>query len=262
MLQCENVASSNVANCQSERNKMNKSKNLPAVVEPAVPEVMPPLDAIEEPDYTKPSERIAFHVGMAQHHGRAAIAHLILAGWELACQKQTIGYGGWNDWCEKNLQIVRITADRYIQFYQATVGAARNLSATPLAKKPTQKELSAATVGMEQKSATRAMIDIGVIKRSEKWGGANRGQGRKAKGEEGGVEAEVAAEKAASEASIRAELSAEEGRDLVKKLAGWALGADDGFGALSDGELARVVKTLKQVLARAEEIQSAREDAR
>ena len=44
--------------------------------------------------------------------------------------------------------------------------------------------------------------------------------------------------------------------------AGWALGADDGFGALSDGELARVVKTLKQVLARAEEIQSAREDAR
>lgn len=179
---------------------MNKSKkNLPAVVEPAVPEVLPPLDAIEEPDYTKPSERIAFHVGMAQHHGRAAIAHLILAGWELACQKQTIGYGGWVSWCEKNLQITRFTADRYIQFYQATVGVARNLSATLLAKKPTQKELSAATVGMEQKSATRAMIDIGVIKRSEKWGGKRDGAGCKAKAEDVAAELEAVAQ---SEAAV------------------------------------------------------------
>lgn len=173
---------------------MNKSKNLPAKVEPAVPEVLPPLDAIEEPDYTKPSERIAFHVGMAQHHGRAAIAHLILAGWELACQKQMIGYGGWNDWCEKNLQITRFTADRYIQFYHKTVGAMRTAAEIPISKKPTVTELSAATVGMEDKSATRAMIDLGIVKRiknedGNSWGGPGRNQGRKAKGEKGGVEA-------------------------------------------------------------------------
>ena len=75
------------------------------------------------------------------------------------------------------------------------------------------------------------------------------------------AEAEAAAETASS-AAVRAELSAEEGRDLVAKLAGWALGADDGFGALPDGELTRAVKTLKQVLERAEEIKSAREGAR
>lgn len=167
------------------------TKNLPAVTKPEVitPEVVAPLDNIDEPDYNTPGERIRYHVGMAQHHGRLALAHLILAGWELSKQKQAIGYGGWVEWCDKNLQISRHTADRYIQFYQKTVGEARNAAAIPLAKKPTIKELSAATVGMEQKSATRAMIDLGVIKRPKDWGGEREGAGRKSKGD-----AEVAAE--------------------------------------------------------------------
>ena len=169
---------------------MKKSKkNLPAPVAPAEPEVLPPLGDIEEPEYNTPGERINYHVGMAQHHGRQALAHLILAGWELAKQKQAIGYGGWVEWCDKNLQISRFTADRYIQFYVKTVGEARNAAAIPVAKKPTQKELSAATVGMEDKSATRAMIDLGIIKRDPNHGGKREGAGRKPKGD-----AEVAAE--------------------------------------------------------------------
>ncbi len=167
------------------------TKNLPAVTKPEVitPEVVASLDNIDEPDYTLPGERISYYIGMAQHNGRQALAHLILAGWELSKQKQAIGYGGWVEWCDKNLQISRFTADRYIQFYQKTVGEARNAAEIPLAKKPTLKELSAATVGMEQKSATRAMIDLDIIKRNPNQGGKREGAGRKPKGD-----AEVAAE--------------------------------------------------------------------
>lgn len=157
---------------------MKKSKtNLPATVAPIAPEVLPPLGDIEEPDYNTPGERINYHVGMAQHHGRQALAHLILAGWELSKQKQTIGYGGWVEWCENNLSISRHTADRYIMFFQKTVGEARNAAEIPLAKRPTAKELSAATVGLEQKSATRAMIDLDIIKRPAGWGGKRAGAG-------------------------------------------------------------------------------------
>lgn len=163
-------------------------KNLPATVAPIKPEVLPPLGDIEEPKCNTPGERINYHVGMAQHHGRQALAHLILAGWELAKQKQAIGYGGWVKWCDKNLQISKDTADRYIQFFTRTVGAMRTAAEKPISKKPTVTELSAATVGMEDKSATRAMIDLGIVKRiknedGNSWGGAGRGQGRKPKGD-------------------------------------------------------------------------------
>lgn len=172
-----------------------REKNIPVHI---TPEVMPPLGDIEEPKCNTPGERINYHVGMAQHHGRQALAHLILAGWELAKQKQAIGYGGWNEWCDKNLQISKATADRYVQFFHKTVGEARKAAEKPVAKKPTLKELAAATVGMEQKSATRAMIDLGVIKRiknedGNSWGGAGRGQGRKPKGEAATAEEEVVA---------------------------------------------------------------------
>lgn len=169
-----------------------KIENPPAPVEAEI--VAPPMGEIEEPEGSTPGERINYHVGMAQHHGRQALAHLIMAGWELARQKAAIGYGGWQDWCGANLQITKATADRYIGFFHKTVGEARNAAEIPVAKKPTLQELAVATVGMEDKSATRAMIDLGIIKRfknsnGNSWGGANRGQGRKAKGA-----AEVAAE--------------------------------------------------------------------
>lgn len=221
------------------------------------PVVVEPLPVFEVCESSDAAERVRFHVAQAREHGRCAVAHIIEAGRELAIQKQLLGYGQWNAWCDKNLGIARCTADRYIEVFQRTVGEQRIAQGVAFNKKILKKELEAATVGMEEKTVRQAMIEIGVIKPNSDHGGAREGAGRKPKGD-----AEVAAEKAASEASIRAELSAEEGRDLVQKLAGWALGADDGFGALSDGELARVVKTLKQVLARAEEIQSAREDAR
>ncbi len=186
---------------------MKKSKKyLPAPVAPIAPEGLPPLGDINEPDYNTPGERINYHVGMAQHHGRQALAHLILAGWELAKQKQAIGYGGWVEWCDKNLQISRFTADRYIQFFTRTVGVMRTAAEIPISKKPTVTELSAATVGMEDKSATRAMIDLGIVKRiknedGNSWGGPGRGQGRKPKGEASGKAEMVELDKVAETAS-------------------------------------------------------------
>ena len=155
-----------------------------AEAQPVEPEVLHPLGKIEEPDYTKPAERISFHIGMGQHHGRMALAHLILAGWELAQQKNVLGYGGWKDWCKKELAMSQDTADRYVAFFKKTVGVARVARQIPLADRVTNKELDVATVGMEGKSATRAMVDLGIIKRDpkKKWGGPDRGQGRKPKG--------------------------------------------------------------------------------
>ena len=137
---------------------------------PVEPEVMPPLGKIEEPDYTRPAECINFHLGMAQHHGRVAIAHLIVAGQELAKQKQVLGYGGWNEFC-KELSINRITADRYVKFFYKVI-VERRVAGIPFDKRVTNKELAEATVGMEGKSATRAMIDLGIIKRNPNHGGS------------------------------------------------------------------------------------------
>lgn len=140
-------------------------------VEPTL--VVAPLGKIEEPAYTKPSERINYHISMGQHHGRLALAHLMKAGWELLQQKNVLGYGGWTAWCKEELQVSQKTADRYITFFSLTVGKVRAKHQIPLANRVTNKELDTATVGMDGKSATRAMVDLGIIKHKD-WGGDRR----------------------------------------------------------------------------------------
>ena len=236
---------------------MRIKKNLPVLATsdvastpaPIEPEVLPSLGDIEEPDYTKPQERIAFHLGMAQHHGRQALAHLILAGWELALQIQSIGYGGWNAWCKSNLNVCKLTADRYITVYSKLLGVRRYALAIPLTKKPTKKELSEATVGMEQKSVSRAMIDLGIIKRiknenGNSWGGPDRNQGRKPK-----VEAEeVAAElEAVTQSETVLWASAKGSLDNLVKLDA----ERDVMHRLSDEHLATVVSILGDLAKKA-----------
>lgn len=215
---------------------------------------MPAL-ALEHPTCTTTAEAVRFDLAMAKQHGTMSLAYLARAGWRLACEKESVGHGAWLNVC-KEMGISADTAGRYIKFYYGTVGEHMRAqgAAHRLVENLTDAMIEEATAGLESKTATGAMIELGIVKRPAGWGGARENAGRKSKDD-----AEVSAEKAVSEAAVRAELSAEEGRDLVAKLAGWALGADDGFGTLPDGELARAVKTLKQVLARAEEIKAARE---
>lgn len=166
-----------IAKKVSRRDAETQRENTTEVVvaKPVEPEVLPPLGDIEEPDYTRPAECINFHLGMAQHHGRVAIAHLIVAGQELAKQKQMLGYGGWNEFCKKELSVDRTTADRYVKFFYKVI-VERRVAGIPFDKRVTNKELAEATVGMEGKSATRAMVDLGIIKRNPNHGGDRREQ--------------------------------------------------------------------------------------
>ena len=155
-----------------------KKKNEVVVAEPVVVE---PLPVFEECKSTDAAERVRFHLSQARVAGRVALAHIIEAGRELALQKQLLGYGQWNDWCDNNIEISRQTADKYIETFQKTVGVQRAEQQIPLDKKILKKELEAATVGMEEKTVRQAMIEIGVIKSHASWGGKRDGAGRKAK---------------------------------------------------------------------------------
>ena len=155
-----------------------KKKNQVVVAEPVVVE---PLPVFEQCSSNDAAERVRFHLSHARVAGRVALAHIIEAGRELALQKQLLGYGQWNDWCDNNIEISRQTADKYIETFQKTVGVQRAAQQIPLDKKILKKELEAATVGMEEKTVRQAMIEIGVIKSHASWGGKRDGAGRKAK---------------------------------------------------------------------------------
>lgn len=157
-----------------------KTRNSNAVVV-AEPVVAEPLPVFEECESSDAAERVRFHLSQARVAGRVALAHIIEAGRELALQKQLLGYGQWNAWCDSNLEISRLTADKYIDTFQRTIGVQRTAQGVALDKKILKKELEAATVGMEEKTVRQAMIEIGVIKSHASWGGKRDGAGRKAK---------------------------------------------------------------------------------
>ena len=157
---------------------MKKNKNSVVVAEPVVVE---PLPVFEQCSSNDAAERVRFHLSHARVAGRVALAHIIEAGRELALQKQLLGYGQWNDWCDNNIEISRQTAYKYIETFQKTVGVQRAAQQIPLDKKILKKELEAATIGMEEKTVRQAMIEIGVIKSHASWGGKRDGAGRKAK---------------------------------------------------------------------------------
>ena len=157
---------------------MKKNKTSVVVAEPVVVE---PLPVFEECKSSNAAERVRFHLSHARVAGRVALAHIIEAGRELTLQKQLLGYGQWATWCDNNLEITQRTADKYIETFQRTVGAARLEQGVGVDKKILKKELEAATIGMEEKTVRQAMIEIGVIKSHASWGGKRDGAGRKAK---------------------------------------------------------------------------------
>lgn len=201
-----------------------------------------------------PGQRINFLHRLSVASGKLSIAAGIMAGWELTRAKAKCDHGQWLAWLDANTDISPMTATRYMTVYSMTIGAARAALPEPVSPDvaPRPAELDEAAANVDAPTLNGLYKQLKILKGNPDQGGKREGAGRKPK----------AAAEAASSAAVRAELSAEEGRDLVEKLAGWALGADDGFGTLPDGELARAVKTLKQVLERAEEIKSAREGAR
>lgn len=226
------------------------------------------VTALPIPEGSPAEQANALHCDFLRHAVTSKL-RAIQCGWVLALQRERLGHGQWSAWVAQNINFTIRTVQNYLIAFHTTVGAyrAQMRRPLPLSVEPTVEEITAAAAyaaerqgesNAKERPLAALYRETGVVEGNQNWGGKGRGQGRKSKDD---AKAEAAAE-AASSAAVRAELSAEEGRDLVAKLAGWALGADDGFGTLPDGELARAVKTLKQVLARAEEIKAAREDAR
>ena len=141
-----------------------------------------PAIILETPPAATPAEAVQFDLGMARKHGALTLAYLARAGWRLACEKQGMGYGAWYEWCETNLGISHVTVDRYIKFYYSTVGEHLHAQGTAhrLVDELTDKMIEEATAGLESKTATGAMIELGIVKRPANWGGEREGAGRKA----------------------------------------------------------------------------------
>jgi hypothetical protein len=115
----------------------------------------------------------------------------ILAGWVLAVARSTCAHGQWLEWLEQNVSFDRRTATNYLSLYAQTLGAQRAAMRRPIALtvQPTEDELEAAAHDVDGKSLSALYKSTRLIKASDNWGGAGRGQGRKPKGD-----AEVAAE--------------------------------------------------------------------
>ena len=141
-----------------------------------------PLFVLEHPAANlTPAENVQFDLAQAKKHGAMTLAYLARAGWRLACEKQGMGHGAWQDWC-KSINLSHDTADRYIKFYYSTVGEHLRAQGTAhrLVEDLTDKMIAEATAGLESKTATGAMIELGIVKRPAGWGGEREGAGRKA----------------------------------------------------------------------------------
>lgn len=137
---------------------------------------------LEIPQVATPAESVNFDLCMAKKHGALTLAYLARAGWRLACEKQALPHGEWKTWCKEEVEISWDTADRYIKFYYSTVGEHLRAQGTAhrLVENLTDKMIEEATAGLESKTATGAMIELGIVKRPPGWGGEREGAGRKA----------------------------------------------------------------------------------
>ena len=137
---------------------------------------------LEVPQVATPAESVKFDLVMAKRHGALTLAYLARAGWKLACEKQALSHGEWEKWCREQVGYSKDTADRYIKFYYSTVGEHLRAQGTAhrLVENLTDAMIEEATAGLESKTATGAMIELGIVKRPANWGGEREGAGRKA----------------------------------------------------------------------------------
>ncbi len=135
---------------------------------------------LEVPQVATPAESVKFDLVMAKRHGALTLAYLARAGWKLACEKQALSHGEWEKWCREQVGYSKDTADRYIKFYYSTVGEHLRAQGTAhrLVENLTDAMIEEATAGLESKTATGAMIELGIVKRPAGWGGAREGAGR------------------------------------------------------------------------------------
>ena len=109
----------------------------------------------------------------------------ILAGWVLSVARSTCAHGQWLGWLEQNVSFSLKTAANYMSLYAQTLGAARAAARRPIALsvEPTAEELEAAAHDVDGKALSALYKSTRLVKASKNWGGPDRGQGRKPKGD-------------------------------------------------------------------------------
>ena len=128
----------------------------------------------------------------------------ILAGWVLSVARSTCAYGQWNAWLEKNVSFGARTASNYLALYAQTLGAQRAAMRRPIALdvQPTEDELEAAAHDVDGKALSSLYKSTRLIRTSENWGGAGRGQGRKPKREATAEEEVIALDEIANTPAV------------------------------------------------------------
>ena len=197
------------------------------------------------------AERIRRHLAAADILGRISLAHAVAAGWELACQKAQIGWGGWERWCRQELGFSKDSAERYIGLFRKTVGAAREAIGIADESPLTRDEVEKATAAVDATTATGAMVELGIVRRNPDHGGRREGAGRKPK--------DPAAEAVAAAADDDPDLNWAECGGHLKALHDFAVG-EDGFGKLADDDLETAVVMLGEIEARAKALLKARRE--
>lgn len=221
----------------------------PAKPAAVVPEVVQPSAlavrevALETPGSATPAECISFDLSMAKRCATASIYYLVRAGWRLAFERQGMAHGAWIDFCQNHVGLSVETARRYIMFFQETVGKFRTNHGLPaMVTELTDKMIAAATADIESKTATGAMIELGVMRRPPNHGGFRQGAGRKPK--------DVAAElKAVTEHEAVLWASAKGALDTLVQLDA----ERDVFRRLSDDHLAQISGLLTDLSKKAAE---------
>jgi hypothetical protein len=194
---------------------------------------------------------IRWHIEAANALGRMSLAHAIFAGWLLERQKVQVGWGGWRDWCEQNLGFSQKTADRYVELYRKTIGAARTPAGIGAGQLVSAEELAAATEAVDASTATGAMVELGIVKRNPAHGGFRPGSGRRPKGSAEEVEAALDAAanyEPAMWASAEGAIKTVAELDAKKQL----------FSRLEDGHLAMAAQMLGDLARKAGEALKAR----
>ena len=215
--------------------------------------VAEPVDAAETSALTVSMGEIVFPKGVETLGEKANFLHAysveaskrstgaaILAGWVLSVARSTCAHGQWLNWLEHNVSFSKSTANNYLSLYAQTLGASRASMRRPIALtvRPTIDELEAAAHDVDGKRLSALYKSTRLMASSDNWGGAGRGQGRKAK------DADVAAElKAVAKMEPVLWASAKGALDAL-----WKLDAEKDFmRRLSDDHLAQVSNILTQL---------------
>ena len=226
--------------------------------------VAEPVDAAETSALTVSMGEIVFPKGVETLGEKANFLHAysveaskrstgaaILAGWVLSVARSTCAHGQWLNWLEHNVSFSQRTAANYLSLYAQTLGASRAAMRRPIALtvEPTAAELEAAAHDVDGKRLSALYKSTRLMASSDNWGGAGRGQGRKAK------DADVAAElEAVSKLEPVLWASAKGALDALRKLDA----EKDFMRRLSDEHLATVSTLLADLAKKAAELLTGR----